>query len=49
MNYLYVAPLPSFCKVNPNLPHSEINQVQTIVSGIQRDSEAIDDQADDER
>ena len=24
-NYLYIAPLPSFCKVNPNLPHSENN------------------------
>ena len=24
-NYKYIAPLPSFCKVNTNLPHSEIN------------------------
>ena len=25
-NYMYIAPLPSFCKVNPNLPHSKENQ-----------------------
>ena len=42
-NYLYIAPLPSFCKVNPNLPHSDSNQKETIVSGIERVSEGAED------
>ena len=42
-NYLFVAPLPSFCKVNPNLPNSKTNQQQTIVHGIQRVSEGPDE------
>ena len=42
-NYLYIAPLPSFCKVNPNLPHCETNQQESIVRGIERVSEGVDD------
>ena len=49
MNHLYIAPLPSFCKVNPNLPSSELNQVETIVTGIQRDSETAEDKGDADR
>ena len=41
-NYMYIAPIPSFCKVNPNLPNSDSNQQETIVRGIERASEIAD-------
>lgn len=39
----FVAPLPSYCRVNPNLPLSQLNSLHAIVRGIDKRGASTDE------